>query len=182
MNEYITADGGMKVERYGNGLRILYATADGFKENDEDSRFLPGFATSAVREFFRAEEDESLGRWRYDELPEYVAYWHPVLQRLTVIWEPQGGSTFFKRDDDLTYAGNPGKVARAFFDAHPEPKPKPWHEAKHGDVWALTCKGVEEVWFVRKNRFRDIDGLGIRMPLDNTLITAGRRIWPTEES
>lgn len=165
MNEY-TASNGVTVTRYESERLPYRAGLVPLTQKEFD----------ALREFFRAEEDERLGRWRWPALPEYVAYWHPALQRLTVTWDPEGGSTFFKRDDDLTYAGNPGKVARAYFDAHPEPKA--WHEAKRGDVWALTCKGVEEIWYVRKNHFRDVDGLGIKMPLDNTLITAGRRIWP----
>lgn len=101
----------------------------------------------ALREFFRAEEDERLGRWRWPENPDYVVYaprpgFRPVNSTepcdLFIINEEWGAglayldaeySSYDEEDRPFAAAG------RAYFDAHPEPKP--WHDAKPGEVWLL---------------------------------------------
>jgi hypothetical protein len=94
----------------------------------------------ALREFFRAEEDERLGRWRWPEKPEFivfpsVAFQHPADSALVqVVNEANGQSRSVRRDDpDRSLYGYFSEAAEAYFDAHPEPKP--WHNAKEGDVW-----------------------------------------------
>lgn len=58
---------------------------------------------------------------------------------------------------------------------------KSWQDAEEGEIWALTTRGVEETWTVQDGLFRATDGHYIRMPLDNSIITAGRLLWPTYE-
>lgn len=145
---------------------------------------------SALREYFIAKEDERRGRWRWPENPDYVVYPQPdeAFERmfgpgldLVILRESDGMTKGYVRTEDqggppMAHRVDHMLAARAYFDAHPEPKP--WHEAKSGEVWLLKARDAEEIWYVRKGHFRDIDGLGLRMPLDNAIITAGRRIWP----
>lgn len=134
--------------------------------------------TEALREVFQLERDEELGRWR--ERPECGLVVYPngsdefgnrcvrVLWESTgtniLIWENKIPGTIF------------GDAARNYFAAHPEPKP--WHDAKPGEVWALTVDGrefagdVDSDMEVRCHERQDY------IHIESTAITAGRRIWP----
>jgi hypothetical protein len=90
----------------------------------------------ALREFFRAEEDERLGRWRWPENPDYVVYGDDI--DCDVLYEPGGGVSHWTRAESRDGADRyPSGAAKAFFDTHPEPKP--WHDAKPGEVWVLDA-------------------------------------------
>jgi len=172
-----------------NGAKVHISGGDWLTAVSTDPDWNVSFGTHAIdalREFFLRERDDELGRWRDPQFPEFVAYWHPVLSKLTVIWEPQGGSTEFKRDDvpPPGSGGLPEAVARAYFDAHPEPKP--WHDAKPGEVWVLTVDGSEEFPCSVSPSGPDFEP--IAHPVWATLargsdrITSARRIWPEEPS
>ena len=72
-------------------------------------------------------------------------------------------------------------AARAYFDAHPESKP--WHDAKEGEVWAVTvgvgptfaAKVETDAGFPRFIDLADDMSYGPRSG-----ITSARRIWPEE--
>lgn len=93
----------------------------------------------ALREFFQAEADERLGRWRWPENPDFVVYDND--DEDGGVWvhsEREPGAIQYQSPGDVPHAWvstEAGYVAaaRAYFDAHPEPKP--WDEAKPGDVW-----------------------------------------------
>jgi len=136
----------------------------------------------ALREFFRAEEDEGLGRWRWPENPDYVVYDRSD-GYARVLRERDGTSEVYIREDiaELGWCET-ALAARAFFDAHPVPKPA-WHDAKAGEAWLLTVNGEELI------ALRDVDedfystAAGYRVIRYNRDdITAGRRIWPEEVS
>lgn len=162
----------------------------------------------ALREFFRAEEDERLGRWRWPENPDYVVYaWVAEPSRgnvrgVTVLSEriPRGYTvwednvhTFHGESVDEESRRSARDAARAYFDAHPERKP--WHDAKPGETWRLTVNdrspleidltfnviGVEGVIPSRFAR-PQVGGEQMEYPLDSPAITAGRRIWPEVSS
>lgn len=66
---------------------------------------------------------------------------------------------------------------REFFEY--EASRKPWDDAEHGEIWALTVDGVEDAY----DRMHDCwfkNGSSIRMHPDT--VTAGRRIWPDNAS
>jgi hypothetical protein len=136
-----------------------------------------------LREFFQAERDAGLGRWRH---PEHATF---------VVYEREGGNGGWLVLDELT--GNTrhfayrshvdgsssvfANVARAYFDAHPEPVPRLWENAKPGEVWVLTgAGGVEQPWR-RDNGFWLSCTTGARK-YDAERATAGRRIWPEGET
>ncbi|MEI3845356.1 MULTISPECIES: hypothetical protein [unclassified Microbacterium] len=156
-----------------------------------------GEAGVALREFYQAERDEELGRWRWPENPDYVVY--PVIQAaheiafgqelsVMVFHEPTGVLKGYCRAEDqggdLTreYPG----AARAYFDAHPERNP--WEGAKEGEVWAITVEhaavraeydGMIAVT-VDRGDFVATTGL-MRIDLHDSQITAARRIWPESD-
>lgn len=140
--------------------------------------------TQALREFFRAEEDERLGRFRHGE---YVVYPDGEDQlgnrHVVTVWEKNGRRDSIYEDNipNTVY----GASARAYFDAHPEPKP--WHNAKPGEVWVLTVDGAESAFYPSKSLDRAFTpvtpGTGrTAVSMDSFEITAGRRIYPEDDS
>ena len=141
----------------------------------------------ALREFFQHERDEQLGRWRWAANPDYVVTpFEGDPDHVLVVQESAGVACEFWRAStsgpSLTgYHSRLAPSARAYFAAHPEPKP--WHDAKEGEVWVPTTENVGDeiparVALVNGIRnFEWVVGLH-RKPVDDPLITAGRRIWP----
>lgn len=130
-----------------------------------------------------AERDEALGRWRWPENPDYVVYPESGNHGdgLNVLHEPTAYTTFFYPADlKISHGGGAyASAAHAYFAAHPEPKP--WHDAKPGEVWVLTVDSQEFPWGVGAGvdlgKFIYAGGES-NIPLTWHEITAGRRIWP----
>ena len=130
----------------------------------------------------QAERDAALGRWRSVEHPDFVAYDHGD-GRIRFLRELDGVSYSFARDSmSIRYPAECAEffflvVAREFFEAHPEPEPKPWLDAQPGEVWLLTVNGDDSrIVTLIGFDFRDFHGDYILLRSDS--ITAGRRIWP----
>ena len=165
----------------------LYTASNGVGltiTRDRTVRWRPGIpedlVSSALREYFQAERDEELGRWRDPENPDCICY--PVAGDPDDIWVVYEGSglAYMRERNQAFYAGNKfSEVARRYFAAHPEPKP--WEEAKAGEVWILTRYGAEEPFFVTGGEFTSTD-LAVATDLDDPRITDGRRIWPEGEN
>jgi hypothetical protein len=174
--EQYTASNGVQVLIDSSGY-IDYTTPgpEGYAD-DLDSEAVEG-----LREFFQAEEDERLGRWRWPENPEYVVY--PTTNDrdlITVLRESVGRIRKVRRysleliDD---HAEQFAACAEAYFDAHPEPKP--WHDAKPGEVWELTFRAGSHAWFVNGDFFQSTQTLTTIYKNDPGILSA-RRIWPEE--
>lgn len=132
----------------------------------------------AMREFFRAERDEELGRWRWPENPDYVVYRDGTSRR--IVRESDGKSfsaSLHDRKVMTTYLDSWIGAARAYDEAHPERKP--WHDAKEGEVWLLTLPNSTQAWFVNGAYFQSAKTL-TNIALDDGHITDGRRVWPEE--
>ena len=102
--------------------------------------------TEALRAFFQAERDETLGRWRDPENPDYVVY--PLADGTVMIFNEQSRyREFWSRKGTREYElkGGSADVARRYFAAHPEPKPRPPFAAyvdKNGSaVWVTDENG-----------------------------------------
>ena len=137
--------------------------------------YLDGTDMQALREFFQAEEDARLGRWRWPENPQWVLY-PDEDGDVVALDESTGQSTSLLTR--LTVGKFPNAqgcpAARAYFDAHPESKP--WHDAKPGEVWVLThVKGETGAFVVDGDKF---ESGSWSLPLDGPSITAGKRIYP----
>ena len=150
-----------------------------------------GDHVQALREFFRAEEDERLGRWRWHENPDYVVYRDTermyINQPAVIVFNETNGATAYCGKDGLYSTSGIGArdvwcepAARAYFDAHPEPKPS-WHDAKHGEIWVLFVAIEDEPYRVNGDVFEPVSNSGrIRIPLMDARIQSGRRIYPED--
>lgn len=135
------------------------------------------FDSGGLENYFRDQEDKRLGRWRWPENPDYYVK-SMSLDRVAVVYDHSEGLAYgqFNRVNVV----NPFRIttdpmanaARAYFDAHPEPKP--WHDAKPGEVWVLTVAEIGESAYVSGDfAFRAADH-AIDMTSDR--IIAGRCI------
>lgn len=88
----------------------------------------------ALREFFQYERDQELGRWRWPKNPDVVVYASNVDEnRVRALSELTGQSEWSQRGSESNDWYD--RAARAYFAAHPEPKP--WMEVTEG-VYAVT--------------------------------------------
>lgn len=133
-------------------------------------------------EFYRHLEDQRLGRWRDPEEPDYVVYSRNE-KRVVVVDERTGSQGTFVRSE-FPGLGAGADVARRYFRRHPEPKP--WHDAKPGEVWVLklrprsiTIGESPETPFTlgKGDCFKHPDYLVTPARTDDGII-AGHRIYP----
>lgn len=145
--------------------------------------FDPGFLIGdALAEFFQHKRDEELGRWRWPENPDYVVYpQHPEGGGRPDSFRVLQESTGYTWSYDLEHLGDtegvPWDAARAYFDAHPEPKP--WHYAKPGEAWIITVDGKDYAVVSGESNFFESSEFCWRH--SDPEITAGRRIYPEGE-
>ena len=137
----------------------------------------------ALREFFQHERDQELGRWRWPENPDVVVQADKGGERAWVVDERNQQITGWVWRADLDRSTARAQVvaaARAYFDAHPEPKP--WHDARDGQLWIIRFSDypntdvsalVKNGTFVYNDHY-----LGGISAVNDITITAGRRIWP----
>ena len=132
----------------------------------------------AFREFFRWERDQELGRWRDPENPDVLVYRDPAGDdrggRCVEVWDERTRENRFEWEKTTKY----NTTARRYFDAHPEPKP--WEEAKDGEVWVLEFTETSrytsgEAWVADDEEFWQGAIYVMKCYLE---IVAGRRIWP----
>lgn len=121
MSEMFTASNGLTLSIYEDGIIWEGGTK-------------PKRYTDALREFFLHERDQELGRWRWPEDPDYVVY-QACDDRVLVVDEETGNSKPFRRFRSVFLNSGYNGAARAYFLAHPEPKP--WMEVPEG-VYAVT--------------------------------------------
>lgn len=180
MSETFTASNGVGVWINGDGT--LETTPAGSEQ------------VHALREFFQAERDKELGRWRWPEKPDYVV--HPVSDFVVEVLRETPATALatgpchqhVSRADAKRFEGEVAKnfymAARAYFAAHPEPKP--WHDAQPGEIWVArisTGPTFDETalhvmdYAVEGVVFMDHDQ-DERYELTDPAITSARRIWP----
>lgn len=123
----------VKIDRFG-----LKAFSDG-SAGAADVLVLSNALVEGIRQFFRAEEDERLGRWRWPKSPGWVVY--PGRDRQVTVFDEEdphaGAFTLGEGGDTWPYFRH---AAQAYWDTHPVPKP--WHEAKRGESWLVSVKGL----------------------------------------
>jgi hypothetical protein len=187
MNEY-TASNGLTVAWLENGDQIgVTAKGGGGLEYKE---WTGGKTTQALREFFRAEEDERLGRWRWPENPEWVVY-PPVRDRakIAVIHEGTGNSALYGRNSPTVTirtevpVSDWHRVARDYFDAHPERKP--WERAEAGELWKVGFDGGADANMLAvRNDHGDIEFVSHnrRFAVTYSQINYATRIYPEGDS
>ncbi len=177
MTETFTASNGMTVERDHNNDVVI----------DTISVFMADGTALALREFFQHERDEELGRWRWPENPDWVGVEgeEQVGMRTVVLVNERTLERFwinYRAMDAAPDASIDKHAARAYFEDHPERRP--WEDAKHGEVWAMTVgEGPEMVTYVDRQTTsfpRFIDPADDMSYGPKSGFTAGRRIWPED--
>ena len=133
--------------------------------------------TEALRAFFQAERDIELGRWRDTENTDMVAYRTPEDDdesgRCILLLDENTGDNHWEWE----HTASPGPASR-YFDAHPEPKPRPWKEAKPGEVWEIGLLELgPSACLVTEGDFVEISKR-FEVAIGSSLIESGRRIWP----
>lgn len=155
----------------------------------ENFDFLNARDMNALREFFQHERDKELGRWRWPEDPNYTV--RPSARfagrtawptSVDVEHEPTGLVDYvtFGSLKAKEYEYKAIRAAKAYYEAHPEPKPE-WHDAKAGQAWVIEGPTFDEAacTVVAKN-----EELYFEDPVEDTFIsitgeiTNARRIWP----
>ena len=145
----------------------------------------PDLVSSALRDYFQAERDEELGRWRDPKKPDMVCF--PVVGDLDAVWVVYEGTglAYMRERDQAFYAGNAfSEVAQRYFDTHP--KPKPWDAAQPGEFWILTVDEKTDPYKIwtdtqRVRRFERVERPYTTICLNDPRITAGHRVWPEED-
>ena len=141
-----------------------------------------GANEQALREFFQAEADERHGVWRSASDPDVMVY--RIDSDTIKLHDPSthGNTATFRRDDS-DGLGPLSRVARAYFDAHPEPKP--WHDAKPGEGWVIDIglakyPNLQAVVVSNEGKFLFRDGHSLA--LDHDYIRSGHRFHPEVSS
>lgn len=176
--ETFTASSGNQIKRDDTGNLRVYS-----KNGSLHDWSLAADGAADLRELFQAERDEELGRWRLPGVPGIVAYRRPGTSRaVLVIDESRGYGQVYTEGDLSAYSGRHASVARAYFAAHPEPKP--WHDAKIGEVWllgfasqtlpAIVVEDDGAPWFM----VADDINTPSRFKLSSDAFTDARRIFP----
>lgn len=168
-----------------NGL-VITPHQDGSVRWETGSR--PTVVAAALREFFQRERDEELGRVRWPEDPDYVIYLPDEDGDIYVMAESAPSDGFHVSRKWAETSGPHGmawaRAAAWYFENHP-PR-KPWHDARHHELWLLTIQGCQpEVYIYRDG---DHAWAGAFRPVANEdrvsfkptdpLITDAHRIWP----
>ena len=141
-----------------------------------------------LREFFQAERDEELGRWRFNAyLVVYPAVNHQPRNnaRSVNVLDERTGRLHMRHKRQVAHREtNPAfsEAAFSYFAAHPEPKP--WHDAKIGEVWllgfasqtrpAIVVEDDGAPWFM----VADDINTPSRFKLSSEAFTDARRIFP----
>lgn len=183
MSTSFTASNGLVVGPHRARPELGYAIYDG-DDNTLDNAYshLNSVEMEALRQFFRHEEDERLGRWRWPENPDYVVY--PDGRDSVLVLDEVDADFQRLSRADAAGTGPSGiyrEAARAHFAAHPEPKP--WYAAKPGEVWELhwLARG-REAWFVNSAGSFIHTGTGAHRRLTDPSIRGGGRIWPRDST
>lgn len=144
---------------------------------------LRSMIADALREFFAHERDVELGRWRSKKHPAWTAVLAAHVDMVN--FRHDNGVQAFEVDNrERRYSQwsiELQDVAAEYFAAHPEPKP--WHDAKPGEVWVVSAYEEPIAMTVFESDFggllfRQNDREGTTWAIDTPVITSARRIFP----
>lgn len=174
---------------WGNSMSEIFTASNGVRL-DELGRVMMGApkipsqeeSHEARKEFYLAERDKELGRWRSKKNPHWVVVPGEWGTR-RAFNESTGETHLFHSKPDLSimYYDSVREIIEEYWDEH---KPKPWQEAKPGEVWLLTVDGRESAFVLDADQeFNGVNRNGQYVCgwQGDPRITAGRRIWPEED-
>ena len=197
MSEFTASNGKGFSRSYDGHVRY-----DGEGDMQGRRMMLTSTTEQGLTEFFQHERDEELGRWRTPDVPDHVVY--PVEEphqsahsRMVNVLNERTGRLIERSETHAKTISealdkHPGatQAARAWFEAHPKPEPKPWLEAKPGEVWEITTTD----WPNMPTRYAAIKSVTVvdertmlypmnslmkpKLGLKAPIIIAGRRLFP----
>ena len=133
----------------------------------------------ALRDYFQAERDEELGRWRDPQNPDWICYGRGSSRDTVHVINEYDGLPYMLERDQVAYADSEfSAVAQRYFEAHP--KPKPWDAAQPDEIWALTINGYSAPYL--RNWYGTWTNSTSDVSVGDGTITACRRIWPEGEA
>lgn len=120
-----------------------------------------------LEQYFQAKADAQTRRWHWPEHHEFVVYATDEHLGTVIVFDeanPRAGIHSFERYDALSVSDTAAyfdtpyfRAARAYFETHPDPNEKPWHNAQPGELWVLTIDGQEtEAFAYRMNHHRSV--------------------------
>ena len=158
----------------------LMCISEEFSNHAPRETYLIQSQYEAARAFFQAERDDALGRWRDTENMDMVAYPGSVsLDWVVVLDESTGGTdVVFRQPRKPTKDSDFRLVADRYFATHLDPEPRPWEEAKVGEIWEIGLLELgPSACLVTEGDFVEISGR-FEVAIGSSLIESGRRIWP----
>lgn len=171
MSEKFVASNGVEISRCGRGV---------YDHKGRRNLSMSDSEVDALREFFLHERDTELGRWRDPDSP-YIVVYAPNEEGKVRVVDEHAGWGWEVSPESKAYSTstlfNVVKAGHHYFEAHPEPKP--WQDAKPGEVWVITTSNVGDevaVLVTGAGRFRYSDG--VLMSLTSEQITDARRVFP----
>lgn len=176
MNDF-TASNGLNMSHLdGGGLRV--AIPPDRYEGWQKMNLAPTLV-NALREYFQAEVDERAGLWRSKKDPTWTALREGDVVFFQNADHQRGFSAALVNDAwKNTWSPELVDVAREYVEAHPEPKP--WHDAKRGEVWIVDTHirtwGGEQPMFVSEDR--KFHNSSWSLPVNDPDVRSARRIWP----
>lgn len=176
--EKFTASNGWTVTELEDGQGSVMRPAG----NREYVFWLGPTEADTLREFFQAERDAELGRWRWSENTDVVVRVNgPDPNTVEVYDEDSGLRATISRgglgfEDFEPYLM---RAARDYFNAHPVPRP--WEDAKPGEVWLVVLDCEEQAVIADRFGTLSTHEESLNSP-EFTRISAGRRIWPEGET
>lgn len=143
----------------------------------------PRLVSDGLREFFQWERDQELGVLRDPAFPGYVARLNYDGSHIRGMKESTWGlSAWYPLDVAASGKADECFSMREFLQRVAPQPPRPWLEAKHGEVWLVTRGGFDDVVKVREKLretlFEAVYDDGVVYSALSPEITAGRRIWP----
>lgn len=161
------------------------AQTPGYLRPESVHTWLDPRQVDALKEFFMKERDELLRRWRSAAYPYMICNEHD--DGIFVTDERDGRQLLVRRGDEYTALPEYTEAARAYFEAHPEPKP--WDGAKPDEIWAVTLHGVERPCRVLNPQYSEhelaflpLNEVSPTWFVPSASVTAARKIWPKEDS
>ena len=130
--------------------------------------------TDALRKFFLHEQ----GIW-VDEPTGALAILNEGVGKPRYVSIFHDGLMYGAHERDNPWTGTHHEIADRFFAAHPEPKP--WHDAKPGEVWVIVTENVAKEVAVQRTPnglWQFCDGV---VRDDELPIFSARRIWPVSD-
>ena len=161
----------------------LMCISEEFSNHAPRETYLIQSQYEAARAFFQAERDEELGRWRDPENADIIVYPGSVsLDWVIVLDESTGGTdVVFKQPRKPTKDSDFRLVADRYFATHLDPEPRPWEEAKPGEIWEIGLLELgPSACLVTEGDFVEISKR-FEVAIGSSLIESGRRIWPEGE-